>query len=886
MPREKLILICQYGGEFATNDDGSLLYDGGEAHALDINSETSFDDLKIKMAEMCNLEFKSLSLKYFLPGNKRTLITLSNEKHLKRMLDFHRESVTADIFVAGREVLNHDAYCLHSRSDDGIKPAETVTVNVASQMATATPVRTFSKPKPSTPRVVTDSNATSNLPVSSPDSLYDVNVMLQIPSGLAINLKQSPASAVNNDPGAFSAENHTAEPSNPHTMGFDMSDTPADTVKKRRRTASWKMGANGPIVVSIADDSRIEDVSKCIPLKMTTPSHDVSDIVETQLAILPWIDSTQSPNGVNTKKVSSEIALWKDGITGVGQEFKSVAEFREVLQKYAIAHHFVYKLKKNDTNRATGVCSMDGCPWKIHATWVPSEQVFRIKKMDKPHTCGGKSWKAAYPAKNWLVSIIKDRLRENPRHKPKDISNGIYRDFGIELNYTQVWRGMEEARGQLQGSYKEAYSQLPWFCDKVVEANPNSLAKLVINDENRFQRLFVSFQASVYGFLNGCRPLLFLDSTNFMSKYHEVLLMATALDGDDGLFPVSFAVVDVENDDNWHWFLEQLRSALPTLQPITFITDKEKGLLKLVLQVFENAYCGYSIYYLLDNFQRNLKGPFHADGRGALPGLFQAAASAARIDDFRMLTEQIKRISPKAQDWLAEVEPANWTNALFKGESYHHIITDVAEFYSQWIEEAQELPIIQKLETLWCRVMELINKRQIDSNIWPTKLIPSKERKLREETQKSCDLRVFLSSDSLFEVHEKDIVNVVDIEKSDCSCLRWKMIGLPCSHAIAVFNCKGWSAYDHCSEYFTVDRYLLTYSKSINPVLETLNPQGEKGSALKVRNVLPPNTPRPSQHDEKRRRLQRELKRVMSCSRCKGEGHNKATCKETLYNPL
>ena len=50
------------------------------------------------------------------------------------------------------------------------------------------------------------------------------------------------------------------------------------------------------------------------------------------------------------------IASWKDGIVGVGQEFESVTEFRDVLQKYVVANHFMYKLKKNDTSHASGIC--------------------------------------------------------------------------------------------------------------------------------------------------------------------------------------------------------------------------------------------------------------------------------------------------------------------------------------------------------------------------------------------------------------------------------------------------------------------------------------------------------------------------------------------------
>lgn len=109
MGKGKLILICRCGGEFVKNDDGSLKYAGGEAQAVNVNLETLFDDLKLKVAEECNLEYKSVSIKYFLPGNTRTLISLANDKDLKRMLDFHGNSVTADIFVMGREGFNHDA---------------------------------------------------------------------------------------------------------------------------------------------------------------------------------------------------------------------------------------------------------------------------------------------------------------------------------------------------------------------------------------------------------------------------------------------------------------------------------------------------------------------------------------------------------------------------------------------------------------------------------------------------------------------------------------------------------------------------------------------------------------------------------------------------------
>lgn len=37
---------------------------------------------------------------------------------------------------------------------------------------------------------------------------------------------------------------------------IDLTATPADAVKKRRRTASWKIGANGPMIVADDDEER------------------------------------------------------------------------------------------------------------------------------------------------------------------------------------------------------------------------------------------------------------------------------------------------------------------------------------------------------------------------------------------------------------------------------------------------------------------------------------------------------------------------------------------------------------------------------------------------------------------------------------------------------
>lgn len=109
MVKGKLILISQSGGDFSKNADGSMSYTGGEAHAVEINHDTQFDDLKLKLAQLWDLDHKTLSIKYFLPGNKKIPISLSSDRDLKRLNEFHVNSVTADVFIFGKKGFDRES---------------------------------------------------------------------------------------------------------------------------------------------------------------------------------------------------------------------------------------------------------------------------------------------------------------------------------------------------------------------------------------------------------------------------------------------------------------------------------------------------------------------------------------------------------------------------------------------------------------------------------------------------------------------------------------------------------------------------------------------------------------------------------------------------------
>ena len=105
MATKKIIAICQSWGEFETDKDGSLTYKGGEAYAVDLDQKTKLNDFKQDLAETFHYSVDGMLIKYFLPGNNKTLITISKDKDLKRMLNFFGDFDQVEVFVMTEEVV-------------------------------------------------------------------------------------------------------------------------------------------------------------------------------------------------------------------------------------------------------------------------------------------------------------------------------------------------------------------------------------------------------------------------------------------------------------------------------------------------------------------------------------------------------------------------------------------------------------------------------------------------------------------------------------------------------------------------------------------------------------------------------------------------------------
>lgn len=744
MKKGKQILVCQSGGKLVTADDGSLSYKGGDAHAIGVDSEMPFDELKSEIADMWQYDSCFIVIKYFLPDNKKQLITISSDKDVQRMLDFYEDCSTVDVYVF--------------TGDDIV------------------------------------------------DDAMDMPVERSIPTTML-------------------------EPV-----------TPVDP------------GSSSEFVIPLGEENFMD------------PEPLMADDSQTQ----KLIEHGQSKH----------LKLWENCINGVEQQFNSVNDLRDALRKYAIARGFTCKYKCNDCRRVSAKCKAEGCPWRVFASRLGTTKMFIVRKFNDTHTCGAGTSAGGRPhaSKKLLVSIMKDILRDSPTSKPMEIAEEIQQHFGIELQYSQAWRGIETARKELQGTFKDSYHRLPWLCEKIIETNPGSVATLTTREDMSFHRLFIAFKASLTGFRNGCRPLLFLDTKTVKSNYNSELLTATSLDGNDGIFPVAFAIVDKVNDDNWNWFLEQINTALAVSQPITFVADRKMGLRWSLSHVFKNSFLAHCLHYLTEDLKMELKGSHSQEVIRMILACFFEAAYAAAPDTYRACVENIRNISPEAYQWILQSEPRYWANALFEGSRYNNLTCNITKSFYDWVSDLPVLPITDIVDGIRRRMMELIYTRRVDSGQWLDKLTPTVGNKLQGETAKAQELHVIESTAKTFKVSDDlGAISILNLDLWDCSCGMWQVTGIPCLHAVAAVEYSHGNIFDYCSKYFTTETFRLIYIDSINPLPIADMPVHKNSCSVLVH---PPVVAPPPPGIPKRRRIRSKgvVKRPLHCSRCKGSGHNRATC--------
>ncbi|KAI6684437.1 hypothetical protein NL676_030350 [Syzygium grande] len=415
----------------------------------------------------------------------------------------------------------------------------------------------------------------------------------------------------------------------------------------------------------------------------------------------------------------------------IGQEFPDVETCRRTLKDTAIALHFDLRIVKSDRSRFIAKCSKEGCPWRIHVAKCPGVPTFSIRTLHEEHTCEGvHNLHHQQASVGWVARSVEARIRDNPQYKPKEILQDIRDQHGVAVSYMQAWRGKERGMAALHGTFEEGYRLLPAYCEQIRKTNPGSIASVfATGQENCFHRLFISYRASIYGFINACRPLLEIDRAHLKGKYLGTLLCASAVDADDSLFPLAIAVVDTETEENWMWFMSELRKLLgvntDNMPRLTILSERQRGIVEAVETHFPSAFHGFCLRYVSENFRDTFKN-------SKLVNIFWNAVYALTAAEFESKITEMIEISQDVIPWFQHFPPQLWAVAYFEGVRYGHFTLGITELLYNWALECHELPIVQMMEQIRHQFTLWFDQRQEVGMRWTSILVPSAEKRILE----------------------------------------------------------------------------------------------------------------------------------------------------------
>lgn len=203
------------------------------------------------------------------------------------------------------------------------------------------------------------------------------------------------------------------------------------------------------------------------------------------------------------------------------------------------------------------------CKWQAYASILPKDRTWKIRKFVGNHSCtpNGECTMLRSPV---IARLFVDKIRDDPEYfKPMKIADIIREKWGLTATRDQIQFGRCKALKWIESEYDNQFICLRDYAAELESSNENSSVEIetVLDEEGKdvFNRFYVCFDILRRTWKETCRQIIGVDGTFLKGKIKGQLLVALGRDANNAIYPIAWGVVQVENKDNWVWFVNKLK---------------------------------------------------------------------------------------------------------------------------------------------------------------------------------------------------------------------------------------------------------------------------------------------------------------------------------------
>ncbi|XP_058784099.1 uncharacterized protein LOC131658866 [Vicia villosa] len=265
-----------------------------------------------------------------------------------------------------------------------------------------------------------------------------------------------------------------------------------------------------------------------------------------------------------------------------------------------------------------------------------------------------------------------------------------------------------------------------------------------------------------------------------------------------------------------------------------------------------------------------------------------AAARATCVPMFHRAMEKLKLLKPDAWKDMADIPAKYWSRSHFKTFSKCDIqVNNMCEAFNRAILEHRDKPIITLLEGIKHYITKRITKQKTLLQDYEGVICPRIQLLIEKNKQEAQNWTPSWHGDddlSIFGVTNGVETYYVNLKNESCSCRKWELYGIPCSHVISCI----WSIRKKPEGYVSPYYSKLTFGKCYaNIVFPNNGPQlwnnvdhVPMSPPVMRRAIGRPKKMRNKTYDEPKNPFVLPKKfGTVTCNKCGQDEHKKRSCK-------